>query len=215
MKLIVAVNNKNFIGKDGEMMWRSREDFQHFRRMTIGKFNTPGESSGYMNNLIVGRTTFEKDLKGRTLPNRSTMVVGSTPGPFYSLQEAVRNALTQEKEFKNETWVIGGSQIYQALIHLCTEVHISHINNDETGDTKFTIPPHFRGEVFNYNFEEDKPLTHKQRLDVAVGMGLMTKTEGDPSKDIHGGYFLDAEKAFEASVVSVEAFMDHFKVPKY
>ena len=217
MKLIVAVNNKNFIGKGGEMMWRSKEDFLHFKKMTVGKFNTPGETSGYMNNLIVGRTTFEKDLKGRSLPNRNTMVVGRVKGPFYSLQEAVRDALVAERDFGNVTWVIGGSQIYSALVHLCTEIHISHINDNQIGDTKFIIPANYRGKVFHYNFQPDAqtPLTYEQRLDVAVSMGLMTKTIGDPLHNTRDCYFLNPDKVFEASVTSVEEYMDHFKVPRF
>ena len=41
-------------------------------------------------------------------------------------------------------------------IHLCDEVHISHINNNEIGDTKFVLPTDYKGKLFDYYFEETK-----------------------------------------------------------
>ena len=58
IKAIAAINNKMFLGRDGKMMWKSSEDFKHFKKMTMGGI------------LIVGRKTFEIDLGGKTLPGR-------------------------------------------------------------------------------------------------------------------------------------------------
>ena len=36
LRAIIAVNNGNFIGLNGELPWRSKEDLKHFREMTHG-----------------------------------------------------------------------------------------------------------------------------------------------------------------------------------
>jgi dihydrofolate reductase len=147
MKLIVAMNYKGYIGRAGELMWKSSEDFKHFKKMTMGGI------------LIVGSTTFEKDLKGRSLPGRTTLVVG---GKYLTLGEAVRRAITEQQfhpyggpdgRTKREIWVIGGSSIYEQLAPLCDEAHVSLINDNQIGDVTFKLPPDFRGKIITYNFE--------------------------------------------------------------
>lgn len=36
MKAILAINNKNYIGLNGELPWRSSDDLKHFKKMTNG-----------------------------------------------------------------------------------------------------------------------------------------------------------------------------------
>lgn len=145
MKLIVAVNNWGYIGRDGELMWKCKEDMQHFKRMTTNPlFN--GKS-----NMIVGRKTAES-LEGINFgKGRVLKVVGN----HSSLGNVVKDCLWAEAELRSDTWVIGGSQIYKHLVHLCEEIHISHINNNDKGDTSFEIPADYRGKVFHYHFKED------------------------------------------------------------
>lgn len=140
MKLIVAVNNWGYIGRDGELMWKCKPDMLHFKQLTKG-----GE-------IIVGKTTYEKCLGGKNLPGRNMYIVGTD---HRSLYQAVRRAIIKSSLNQESIWVIGGSQIYKHLVHLCEEIHISHINNNEKGDTSFEIPPDYRGKVFHYYFEED------------------------------------------------------------
>lgn len=140
MKLIIAVNNLNYIGKDGKMLWKCKEDLQHFKQKTMGS------------TLIVGKTTHEQCLGGKYLNGRDTFVVGTG---YYSLCNAVFEAMKCTICMNNPTiWVIGGSQIYNQLVHLCDEIHISHINNNAVGDTQFLIPSNYRGKVFDYYFDE-------------------------------------------------------------
>jgi dihydrofolate reductase len=137
MKLIVAINNKGYIGNNGELMWRSKEDFKHFKSKTLNSA------------LIVGKVTFEQDLKGKYLKDREMFIVGKG---YLSLFEAVKRAIKTEREI----YVIGGASIYEQLLPLCEEIHLSIINNDKIGDRQFIIPPDYRGKVFRYYFEEEK-----------------------------------------------------------
>lgn len=125
MKLIVATNNLNQIGLNGEMLWHNKEDLKHFKALTLGK------------KLMVGRTTFEKLPP---LKDREIIVVGTG---YHTLEEALN---------KEPDWVIGGAKLYNSTIHLCSEIHISKIDNDLMGDTEFKIPEWYKGKVFEYKF---------------------------------------------------------------
>jgi dihydrofolate reductase len=134
MKAIVAVNTKGYIGKDGEMMWKSKEDFKHFRNMTMGC------------KLLTGRKTADSMplLKGREL--------------YVASRKGQGNG-TIEKILKDYTidWVIGGEEIYNSTIHLCDELHVSIIvDNDDEGDKRFIVPDDYKGEIFYYYFTSDK-----------------------------------------------------------
>ncbi len=58
---IAAVARNGVIGADGDIPWRIPEDWQRFKRVTMGQV------------LIMGRKTF--DSIGRPLPGRTTLVV--------------------------------------------------------------------------------------------------------------------------------------------
>lgn len=162
IKAIAAINNKMFLGRDGKMMWKSSEDFKHFKKMTMGGI------------LIVGRKTFEIDLGGKTLPGRTTIVVGKG---HHTLGEAVQKASVLKHDFDEKTriernedplgniseelptidiWVIGGKSIYDQMAPLVDELHLSRINDDQDGDTLFNPMIWERCKVFNYNFETNK-----------------------------------------------------------
>lgn len=143
MKIIVAVNKINHIGKDGKMLWKSSEDFKHFKELTMG------------GTLIVGRTTYEKCLNSRDLPGRDTIIIGTGyDNMFTSIKKAIKYS---ESKDNKDIWVIGGSKIYTQLVPLCEEIHISIIeNNWELGDSTFFIPNNYRGKVYTYYFKEDE-----------------------------------------------------------
>jgi len=129
MKLLIAINNGNFIGKDNDLMWCCREDLKHFKALTL---NT---------NCLVGRKTFDSLPP---LKNRKLIVVGKE---YNTLEEAL--ALQPD-------WVIGGGEIYKQTVLLCDELHISVIDNDDVGDTSFELPDNYIGKIFYYYFSEDK-----------------------------------------------------------
>ena len=126
LRLLVAVNNNFHIGKEGGMLWRCSADLKHFKAMTLNC------------KCLVGRVT--KDGLP-PLKDRELIVVGTG---HYSLEDA----LAQEPD-----WIIGGAQIYRQCIDLCDEIHISHINDNSIGDTKFEIPENYKGKIFHYFFE--------------------------------------------------------------
>lgn len=144
MKIIVCVNSKFYIGNKGELMWKSKSDLAHFKKLTMGGI------------LIIGATTFEKDLKGKTLPGREMVVVGKK---YNTLWGAVNRAIDLRNandgiEMKT-IWVIGGASIYEQLLPLCTEVHMSVMDDEQVGDRKFPSLQNYKGELIRYNFKPD------------------------------------------------------------
>ena len=125
LKGIVAVNNLGFIGKGVNMLWRCPEDLKMFFHMTKGQ------------TLLVGYNTLQglPPLKGRTIIQdlRNKLIVN--PGEI--------------------DWCIGGKKTYQKYCHLFTELHISHINNDDIGDVTFPDLTNLNPDckIFNYYYK--------------------------------------------------------------
>jgi dihydrofolate reductase len=151
MKAIAAINNEGYIGKDGKLMWRSSEDFKHFKTLTKGGI------------MIIGKVTYEVDLGGKPLPGRIMVVVGSSVFP--TLWDAVKGALIiqtaqQTMGIERDIWVIGGASIYNQLWPLINELHLSIIDDNQKGDRRLDIPADFRGQIHKYYFEPNKEGTN-------------------------------------------------------
>lgn len=136
MNLIVAVNNKNYIGRNGELMWQSTEDLQYFKQITMGA------------TLICGRVTWVQCLKKKPLKGRSVVVVGKG-------YETLENALKIAKESDN-VFIIGGAKIYEAFMPYVKTIYLSNINDNQVGDKQFFIPLDFKGDVIIKNFKNGK-----------------------------------------------------------
>jgi dihydrofolate reductase len=125
MKAIIAVNNLGFIGKGNQLLWHSSEDLKHFKKLT------------YNSKLLVGYRTSTGLPK---LSNREVVVDYRQPN-YYMMD--------------NIDWCIGGKKTYEKYCQYFTELHISHIDNDEIGDVTFpdlsNLNPECR--IFNYHFK--------------------------------------------------------------
>ena len=121
MKMIVAVDSKNGIAKNGKIPWNCPEDMEFFKFITIG------------HPVIMGRKTFET-LK-RPLPFRDNLIIGSdhwAPDHFKGNQDY------------NDAFIIGGESIYKEFIHHVDIIYVSRINGDYECDQHFvSIPTSF------------------------------------------------------------------------
>jgi len=128
--IIVAVAANGVIGRaNGEMPWHVKEDFQHFKKTTMG---SP---------IIMGRKSFES--LGKPLKGRENIVVTRNANLNYdfadvkivlSLNEAIEycKSLNTEKIF-----ITGGGEIYKQSISIADEMIISHMKFDAVGEVKF------------------------------------------------------------------------------
>jgi dihydrofolate reductase len=128
--IIVAVATNGVIGRaNGEMPWHVKEDFQHFKKTTMG---SP---------IIMGRKSFES--LGKPLKGRENIVVTRNANLNYdfddvkivlSLNEAIEYCKSINKE---KIFITGGGEIYKQSISSADEMIISHMNFEAEGEVKF------------------------------------------------------------------------------
>lgn len=124
-KAIAAMSANRVIGKDGALPWRLPEDMKFFRTLTTG------------HPIVMGRKTW--DSLGRPLPNRRNIVLSREIPPLEGA-EVVRsveelNALG----LTGDVYVIGGAEIYRALMPRCAAVYLTVLAAEAEGDAFF--PP--------------------------------------------------------------------------
>ena len=125
MKAIAAMSKDRVIGKNGVMPWHFSPDLQFFKRTTLGHI------------VVMGRRTYESI--GKPLPGRENLVLTSgnaIPGvcTIASLAEIPR-ATPDGREI----FIIGGAQLYTALLPECSSVYLTILDCEVAGDTWF--PP--------------------------------------------------------------------------
>ena len=123
---IAAVAANGVIGADGDLVWRSREDFAHLKALTMGGV------------LVMGRKNHESI--GRPLPGRDSYVVTrdpdwSAPGVrvFGDLDEAIDAALATGRR----VWIFGGGEVYAQAWPRTDALEITEIDAEYDGDVHF------------------------------------------------------------------------------
>ncbi len=111
------------IGMGGKIPWHLPEDFQWFKRMTIGGV------------VIMGRKTFES--LGKPLPGRVNVVL-SRQGTFegVSMVRTLDDVRSQYASREN-CWIIGGAELYEQTLPDCTDLYLSLVVGRPPGDAFF------------------------------------------------------------------------------
>ena len=126
LSAIVAVSRNSIIGRDGGMPWRQSADLKRFKALTMGHA------------MIMGRKTFAS--LGRVLPGRTSIVLSRQSA--LELPEGVLHAHSLDEalelcEQDPEPFVIGGGEIYRLAMPQIERLHVTRIDADLTGDTRF------------------------------------------------------------------------------
>ena len=127
LSIIVAIANKNVIGKDNKLIWHLPEDLKRFKRLTTN------------HTIIMGRKTFES--LGRVLPNRKHIILCNDmeltieDEQVEVLEDIAK--LQPYKEDKQEHFVIGGATIYRLLMPYADKLYLTKIEEDFEGDVFF------------------------------------------------------------------------------
>ena len=124
---IVAACDDWGIGLDGGMLVANKADMRHFVRHTKG------------HTVLMGRRTLDSFPGGRPLVDRRNVIVtrdkafGRTGVEVaHTLDEALRMVATDD-----EVWVIGGGQVYSALLPLCSHAVVTRNHCVREADTFF------------------------------------------------------------------------------
>ena len=129
MNLIVAVDEKCGIGKDGDLLHPISADLKYFRQKTTG------------NVLVMGRKTLESFPNKKPLPNRVNIVL--TRNKDYAAEGVVLCHGIEElpevlKNYEDkEIFVAGGGTIYEALLPYCKRVCLTVVDAQAEGADTF------------------------------------------------------------------------------
>ena len=123
--LVVAVAANGVIGAGGTLPWHLPEDLKRFKALTLGK------------PTLMGRKTWES-LPRKPLPGRKNIVITRDPafhadGAFvaHSIDAALMMA---ERDQPDEIMVIGGAEIFAAILPRATRVQWTEVMADIVGD---------------------------------------------------------------------------------
>ncbi|MGB5855726.1 MAG: dihydrofolate reductase [Oceanisphaera sp.] len=123
--MIVAMTRNGVIGKDNGMPWHLPADLAYFKQTTLGK------------PIVMGRNTFNSI--GKPLPGRRNVIVSRSltqapAGTELVTSPAEAFALLQDEA---EVMVMGGGQLYQAVMPLARRLYLTQIEAEIDGDTIF------------------------------------------------------------------------------
>jgi dihydrofolate reductase len=127
MIAIVAMTPSRVIGHRNAIPWRLPEDLRWFKQTTLG------------HPVLMGRKTFES--LGKPLRGRANLVVSRTSS--FDGVEMVRSlARFDPDRYEREVFVIGGAEIFQALLPRCRQLLVTHVKTDYPGDAFFPAYEH-------------------------------------------------------------------------
>lgn len=123
--LIVAVSDNGVIGRDNALPWHLPEDLKRFKRLTLGK------------PVLMGRRTHESI--GKPLPGRENIVV--TRDANYrregiTVAHGIEQALRAAGDAP-EIMVIGGAELFHALLPRAGRLHLTRVHGDIEGDVRW------------------------------------------------------------------------------
>lgn len=122
MIAIVAMSPQRVIGAAGRIPWHISEDLKFFKRTTLG------------HSVLMGRKTF--DSIGKPLPGRENLVLSRTAE--ISGVRMVRSLdEIQGPADGRKLFVIGGAELYSALLPRCGTILLTRVTIDVPGDTFF------------------------------------------------------------------------------
>ena len=122
--LVAAVARNGVIGRDNGLAWRLRSDLRRFKALTLGK------------PLLMGRRTW--DSIGRPLPGRRTIVLTRDPAfrvPDVAVVHGWEAAMGAADA--PELMVVGGAEIYALALPDAGRIHLTEVEAEPTGDTRF------------------------------------------------------------------------------
>ncbi|MDU1314717.1 dihydrofolate reductase [Clostridium septicum] len=152
LSIIVAKANNGIIGGDNKLLWHISEDLKRFKEITSG------------NIIIMGRKTFQS-LPG-ILPNRKHIVITrdtnfKVDSDMVEVYNNLNDVISNYKNSENEAFIIGGGEIYKALLPHSNKLYLTIINKDFEGDTKF---PEINLNDWNIDFKSEEKIDSKNGL---------------------------------------------------
>ncbi len=128
LSIIVVIGKNREIGWNNKLLWDIPEDMARFKKLTTG------------HPVIMGQATFESI--GQALPNRTNIVLtkdkkfkANNCQTAYSIDEGIK--LAQKSPGGEESFIIGGGQIYKQMIGLTDKLYLTIVDDTPEADTFF------------------------------------------------------------------------------
>ena len=114
--LIWAQSTSGVIGRDGAIPWHLPEDLARFKTLTMG------------HTVVMGRRTWDSlPTRFRPLPGRRNIVLTRNSGFDAPGAEVVGSI---DDAIEDQTWVIGGSEIYHLALPAATRCEVTEVEID-------------------------------------------------------------------------------------
>jgi dihydrofolate reductase len=123
MIAIAAMALNRAIGLEGRIPWHLSKDMKFFKQTTLGHV------------VLMGRKTF--DSLGRPLPNRENLVLSRQPLDTPGVTRLASFDDVAEPADGRKLFVIGGAEIYKALLPRCDELLLTVVKLTPPADTFF------------------------------------------------------------------------------
>lgn len=139
LSIIVAMDDKQLIGKNNALPWHLPADLAYFKKTTTGK------------TVLMGRKTYESI--GFPLPNRRNIIVSrnaSFQAEGCEVVSSIDGALALAKD-DDEVMIMGGASFYEQMLPSIDRLYITQIEGEFEGDAHF---PEFNRNEFVETFKE-------------------------------------------------------------
>ena len=118
---VAAMASNRVIGKEGGMPWHLPEDLKFFKRLTLG------------HPIVMGRKTWES--LGRALPGRRNIILSRSLKDAPGAEVIGDASALEHMGLEGDVYLIGGAEIYRALLPRCVSVYLTALNFAAEGDT--------------------------------------------------------------------------------
>lgn len=139
--LIAAMNYRRVLGDGEKLLWKNREDLNHFKELTEGHV------------LVMGRRTYDSLPFEGGFPNRWNIVISRTP--LFADTATLRNAdgvikalalardiaadLSNRFDKTHKVFCVGGGEVYRATLEHADRILLTTIPNDLEGNVTFPV----------------------------------------------------------------------------
>lgn len=149
ISIIAAIAKNGVIGNNNTLPWHLPVDLKYFRNTTMGHA------------IVMGRRNHE-DI-GKALPGRRNIVL--TRDENFSAENCeIAHSIDEVLgmiDRKDETFIIGGAEIYLSFLPYADKLYITHIDVDVDGDVVF---PKYNSGEWELESEETHAVDSKNPL---------------------------------------------------
>lgn len=159
--MIVAVDERHGIGKNGHLPWKLKKEYKYFRDTT-----RKTEDTNKQNMVIMGHRTWDSLEQGfRPLPTRLNVVLThdetlQVPGAVVCT--SLEKALSLADDKIEKIFIIGGGQIFHEFISdpRLTGVYLTKVHKTFDCDTFFPKLPETFSEPVKIGSDEENDISY-------------------------------------------------------